>query len=719
MPKVLKYLLSLIALTTGLALSLLLIDRVFLNDNKIALAGLGNVDEDEADYSWETPEDYYSYSSIVTVLEIVADKSLATFGPAMGYDKGQDNSRWFKTDILFLQDEDEINSTRIEVISVTPEELNARGEEGLAIIRSADLFYFKEDVNDQEKRFFKHDLSWECIEEVFKCIAGVYRGERTGIILSTFVYQQTFGKNQTEAEKQTVNRFYQETALVNNSYYTDINSTICNVGKLFLMLTQRDIVSFYDAFMNPDTDSPYKISSVSAPSNPSGTTGAFVRPDLTDSGLSANDKKTVSVLWNAMTFIPYVYDEAANTLVRLDMAAINARFPNMDITVNKKQLKDKYPNLNRDYMIDYNLLKTTFPHMNVTPGNGELIENVLTMNNNQYLTQDFFKSVYYGLNNNNEIKLVKDYVFDAIGVNRDNIKFTDVVSYIMHFKGRTPRPRVSNPPVITFIEPIPTVDEDGNESVMIEESYIDADSFILKFMIEQSSSNMDLTLLLDGSAVTAAWGKYIYEVNGNSIGAPIAIDNGNKVISNGSYAIKLPLSALKDNAGNAVDKLLTITAANKEGKASSRELLIKNMQQQPELTIIEPEPIVYSDRNYIYADIDYYELSSEDYLNSAEELRIVIKVDKASEFILKISSEGENLLDSEGYRIKVYPLGLDKLSEADVTKALAEGEYVIYIPAGLMIGHSSRNVTVRAIAPGGAAAESTITYLRRNMFPLD
>jgi hypothetical protein len=702
----------------GLALSLLLIDRVFLKDSKIALAGLGNGEQSDTVISSEAPEDYYSYSSIVTILEIVADKSLATFGPAMGYDKGQDNSRWFKTDVLFLQDEDEINSTRVEVISMTPEELNALGEDGLSIIRSADLFYFKEDVNSQEKRFFKHDLSWEAIEEVFKCVAGVYR-KRTGIILSTFVYQQTFGKNQTEAEKQTVNRFYQETALINNSYYTDLNSTICNVGKLYLMLTQRDIVSFYDAFMNPDTDSPYKISSVTTTSNPSGTTGAFVRPDMTDAGLSGNDMKIISVFWNAMTFIPYAYDEDTNTLIRIDMDAINARFPNMDITVNKKLLKEKYPNLNRDYMIDYTLLKTTFPHMNVTPGNGELIENVLTMNNNQFITLDFFKSVYYGLNNNNEIKLVKDYVFDAIGVNRSNIKFTDVVSYIMHYKGRTPRPRVSNPPQITFIEPVPVTEADGTESVMVDERYIEGDSFILKFTIEQSSSNMDLKILLDGKVPAGDWSKYIYELNDDVIGDIIAVDNGNKAIGNGSYAIKIPLSALKDDTGIPVNKILSVTATNKEGKATTEELLIKSMQQLPEISILEPVPIEYNDKKYIYADIDYYEMNSEDYLNNAEGMRIVIKVDKVSEFMPEIFSDGENLLDAEGHRVIVYPTDLDKISEVDITKPLAKGEYVIYIPAGIMIGNSSRTVTIRAVGPGGAADEISVTYLRRNMFPLD
>jgi hypothetical protein len=358
----------------------------------------------------------------------------------------------------------------------------------------------------------------------------------------------------------------------------------------------------------------------------------------------------------------------------------------------------------------YCLSDTKSPVINSAVTNNEIYQGMYSsspndVNNNYYLMNR--GNIFYSgivLNNadnsaySNEVRLFINTIFAAYQYSRRMI---------------------SSPAKITFIKPAPVVEEDLTKSVTVSEEYISGTDFILTFTISQSSSDMNLSILLDGEEPSGNWSNYIYKVTDDVIGDAIAINNTNNAIMNGTYALKIPLSALTDDEGISVDKVLSLTAVNKQSNTTTEQILIKN-KQAPVVTIEDPVPITHDDRAYIYADIDYNALDiTEDYLDSAEDIRIVFKVDKAGSFNLEITSEGENLIDEDGYRTVIYPLALDNVTEADLSVALPKGEYVMYIPVGLMKAHSSRELTIRAIGPGGASGEASVILLRRNLFPLD
>lgn len=358
----------------------------------------------------------------------------------------------------------------------------------------------------------------------------------------------------------------------------------------------------------------------------------------------------------------------------------------------------------------YCLSDTKSPVINSGVPNTEIYKGMYSsspndVNNNYYLMNRgniFYSGIVLNEADNsaysNEVKLFINTIFAAYQYSRRTI---------------------SSPARITFINPEPVVEEDLSKSVTITEEYITGTDFILTFTISQSSSDMDLSILLDDEDPTGNWSNYVYKVTDDVIGDAIAINNTNKAIMNGTYALKIPLSALTDDEGIAVDKVLSLIAVNTQSNSTTEQVLIKNIQA-PVVTIEDPVPITHDDRAYIYVDVDFYALDiAESYLDVAEDYRLVFRVDKVMNFNLEITSEGENLIDEDGYRTVIYPLALDNVSESDLSASLPKGDYVIYIPVGLMRAHSSRELTIRAIGSGGASGEASVILLRRNLFPLD
>ena len=326
--------------------------------------------------------------------------------------------------------------------------------------------------------------------------------------------------------------------------------------------------------------------------------------------------------------------------------------------------------------------------------------------------------------NNNYYLISRGNIFYSgiVLENADNTIYKDELKLFINtifaaYQNR--RMSLSSAALITFIKPQPVFEEGLGKWVAVSEEYVSGNDFVLIFSISQSSSAMDLQILLDGEKPSGDFGNYIYKVTNDTLGEAIAINNSNKAVNNGTYAIKIPLSELTDEKGAGIDRLLTLIAINKHGDITTEELIIRNAKP-PVVTILDPQPIWSGNKAYIYTDIDYYDTDiSESYLDGADMIRIVFKVDQVQSFTPDISSEGENLLDDNGYRAKIYSLASDKISEADLSAPLPAGEYVLYLPAGIMKAYSSRELVIKAIGNGGTKGESSVILLRRNLFSLD
>ncbi len=232
------------------------------------------------------------------------------------------NNEWFKRFALNI-DADKARDYKVDVIAMTPKELNK--EENRHYVTEADFFYINnEPSNSDYIRFYEtysragiaakaaggnsmsfeqNDLSWDNVETIFKRAAGV-SGTRPAIIMSDDIYQKAFSYG---GYKKNVTVYdYQDNT-------TSDTGTTHNIAKLYLMLMQRDTRDFYDAFMNPDNPSPYKIKKVNVDTSisQSGSTGSFVRPDSGMSILNTDKtyktepyKNDAALYWNQNTFVP-------------------------------------------------------------------------------------------------------------------------------------------------------------------------------------------------------------------------------------------------------------------------------------------------------------------------------------------------------------------------------------------------------------------------------
>lgn len=298
---------------------------------------------------------------------------------------------------------------------------------------------------------------------------------------------------------------------------------------------------------------------------------------------------------------------------------------------------------------------------------------------------------------------------DSIGNDSEIMLFVNTIITAYKSSGRT----ISTPPVITYTDPEP----DEANIITVNQSYIEGTDFVVKFKISGSSTPMDLLITLDGANPAEAWNETVYQVDGGVVGAPIAINNTNKVIVNSkTYALKIPLAAI------AGEHTLSIRATNAQGNVTNAPVTIRYIQN-PVVTIEDPLPLVNASVGYMYVDIDYNALdTSENYLDTAESLRVVFKVDKSvTNVSLMVISEGEVLTDETGQKVVIYPATDDLGTPQNVSSAPGDPEvlYVMYIPTALMKNRNSRELTIRATDAYGYYGEASITLLRRSLFPLD
>jgi hypothetical protein len=272
-------------------------------------------------------------------------------------------------------------------------------------------------------------------------------------------------------------------------------------------------------------------------------------------------------------------------------------------------------------------------------------------------------------------------------------------------------------PVITIINPEPEIGAESGQFINIKPGDLIDNNFILTFKIAESSSNMDLNFELDDSEPSGSWDDTIYEVNqtDGSLGLAKLINNTNKVVENRIYAVKIPASAIIGS------HKLSIGAVNAQGKSSTVTVTL-NFAQEPIITIMDPSPIVSETTGYIYADVDYYALDAgESYLED-QTLRVEFKVEVTQDlmkFKLGATSEGTNLINGTGEELSIYALADDMGTKITPGQLIPEGEYVMYIPVTLMKEHNSRELLITATDQNNVVGDTSITLLRRNLFPLD
>jgi|LSQX01.1.fsa_nt_gb hypothetical protein len=277
---------------------------------------------------------------------------------------------------------------------------------------------------------------------------------------------------------------------------------------------------------------------------------------------------------------------------------------------------------------------------------------------------------------------------------------------------------VSRPPIINVIDPTPLPDPDeGNRpTITVTTDNFDENNLILTFEIKESSSPMDLSILLDDIAEPSGdWDDTIYPSVLGVLGEPITINNTDKVVMNGTYAIKIPSDILIGT------HKLTFKAFNANGNTASTDVWIK-YTQLPVVTIKEPISESSSTMKYIYLDIDYNDLlDDEEYMDQAGYMEIIFSVNEAlSDVSLRLESMGADI-PIEDYRICAYdgtanrdPLDLSLYHPGD-----PETEYLLQLKMSLMINRNIREFKIIAKDTYGQEGSDSFTLLRRSLFPLD
>ncbi|MBH1939790.1 DUF5057 domain-containing protein [Mobilitalea sibirica] len=249
------------------------------------------------------------------------------------------NNEWFKRHSLGIQ-ANYAQDYPVRVITITPNELNL--PENQHYIDEANLFYINANYNhnwayiwlyenyshegqslpynqkysDNQNsmvdnlNFAVNDLSWTSVDKIFRRIAGIGSYKASLIIDSTFYSQAINGSGEYDSLLRRN---------INVGYGGSDNGTSCNVAKLYIMVYQRNMIDFYNSFMNPDTTSTAnRITNrtVNTNVNRTGSTGSFRRPN---SSYSAGSN--AALYWNENTFLPYGLNENGEMVAFTDLYA--------------------------------------------------------------------------------------------------------------------------------------------------------------------------------------------------------------------------------------------------------------------------------------------------------------------------------------------------------------------------------------------------------------
>ena len=314
------------------------------------------------------------------------------------------NNEWFKTMTLGIPAE-QVREYPVRVITITPEELNNTANQHY--IDEANLFYinanYDHNVNyisnyenystagralpanqkyagDSNKRyndlnFAKHDISWTVTDKLFRKIAGIGCNKASLIIDAKF-YMDAISNNHSAYKP-----YYKNNVNLGVNYNNN-GATSLNMAKLYIMIYQRNMIDFYNSFINPATSiAQNRITAyeVSTNINPTGSTGSFIRPDSNNSATS-----NASIYWNGNTFLPFGLNaDGVMTTYPNAQALYAAGIYNIDMTLQTTDITNNVLTLNgQDIFTSKFTQGVTVPNRNagdvLTP---EDITNQLGANN--------------------------------------------------------------------------------------------------------------------------------------------------------------------------------------------------------------------------------------------------------------------------------------------------------------------------------------------------
>ncbi|MDF2538304.1 MAG: hypothetical protein K0S76_1325 [Herbinix sp.] len=271
------------------------------------------------------------------------------------------------------------------------------------------------------------------------------------------------------------------------------------------------------------------------------------------------------------------------------------------------------------------------------------------------------------------------------------------------------------PPRLEFFRPVSVEDEIHGKVLHFTQEDRIASDFILIFTLNDSLTDMELEIFLNGLNPTGSWNETIYAVSDAGVISNTPIPLGSETVATGTYAIKIPESVLVDND----QPRLRITAENEDSDSDMIEATLL-FAQDPVVTITDSKLITNGVNQVIYVDFDYNAVDSSDY-NSEEELRIAFTVEQEySNISLQFTSTEEGLTEELTDMVRVCRIRADGTEQTiDPHSAFEDGEFVMYVPNELMQGKSSRDITITATDETHNTGEVTVTLLRRSLFPLD
>ncbi len=262
------------------------------------------------------------------------------------------NNEFFKRYSLGVP-ADQVDRYPVRVLTLTPNDLNGAYQ---YIIDEANLFYINENSNHNQYieyyenynpqgilqnpkyannrgalSFAYNDLNWDTTVKLFKKIAGI-GCHKAAVIVDSLYYQDAVkGAN-------AYNHYHRSNINVGVTYNNN-GATSVNMAKLYIMITQRNMVDFYNSFLNPDLPGARLITRHPATGtatgiSPTGTTGSFVRP-----GSNYSPSSNTAIYWNGNTFLPFGLNaDGVMTTYRSAAELYAAGVYNLDLTAQTTDL---------------------------------------------------------------------------------------------------------------------------------------------------------------------------------------------------------------------------------------------------------------------------------------------------------------------------------------------------------------------------------------------
>jgi hypothetical protein len=184
-----------------------------------------------------------------------------------------------------------------------------------------------------------------------------------------------------------------------------------------------------------------------------------------------------------------------------------------------------------------------------------------------------------------------------------------------------------------------------------------------------------------------------------------------------TYAVKIPKTAIVGTHE------LILTAINGQGSSTIAKVTL-NYDQKPIITIIDPIPMTNTNAGtgFLYVDIDYNAMDTEESYLNTQQLRVEFKVEQVflTTFKLDVNTDEGNLRDGIGDdELLLYARADDMGTKITYNQLIPNGDYVMYLPMNIMKNDNSKEIVLIAKDHLGTKGKTSITLLRRSLFPLD